>query len=287
MNCFPRSLDVTVQLVGTPHCHFDRNAALGLPATQVDEYCIRADRTGTVSLEVLLRYAFASTAEQKNFMDSSFYMREYDEADTTQEYYALNMSNANTAADGGMCTDAANRVSIGARFFTYHDMKGSSGGFTISASYNMSRQITLFATVFQFTRPERMAAHRQTFDPNTYMLNANGTVTYSVQFDLSTIPDDFIEGGRMYIEIGVSSTRLLDQVRVVRLHVDLDNWVTPAARFQYSKDRSLLYFCIMIVTLVTIVGLAFAVFWCCFKGSEDEEDTFIEKVAQRKEKKMH
>lgn len=286
--CRSRPLDVEVKLEDNYLCHNDDDAALGLSGTTESEYCIDTPRNSVLQLLVTWNYSFldddAMAAAQ--VFASRKNVRELPVSTTAGVTWVVLQSPFPSGTYTELSTDASlfDFIAAGDGGAT----ASSTSGFYLSTTTELTTAFA-FTAVFSFATPYRTQEQMRRTPFTTaaaltqYLGSGTGSSTQAITLDLSTVPDDFIEGGQMYVETGLGGGTAMYTYRVARIHIAFTDIPEPSAKsHKYPKQFNPLYILLIAAIAAVVVGSGLAALWYYCMQDEDYDDRLVSDAQRKK-----
>ncbi|XQJ25155.1 hypothetical protein NXY56_001067 [Leishmania guyanensis] len=296
-SCSSRPLDVQVILEDKHLCFSKDDAALGLSGTMEGEYCIRTPRNSTLQLPVTWKYNFLSDDTMLAVAAFEFHTvpPQVPMGPKGLQWVVMKASRPvmGTYSELAMSTDVFRYVVAG--YAGANESRPSPNNVGFYLSYNTElRFASAFSAVFCFTSPRKTKDQMKevplgrTSALKEYLGNANGVSLHSLTLDLSTVPDDFVEGNQMYVETGLKGGPSIYPHRVSRIHIsftDVDE--PPANSYKYKKQFNPLYILLIAAISMVVVGTGLAVLWYYCMQQDDYVDNLVSDAQRKKAQKHH
>lgn len=293
--CRSRPLDVQVLLEDKHLCFSHADVALGLPGTMEGEYCIKTNRNSTLQLPVTWKYNFLSD----DAMLAASVFRHHVPPQVPQESEGLQwvvMSGTRSVmghySELSMSTDVFSYLVAGYAGSGQLPPSTNDVGFYLSANTELLAAAA-FSAVFCFTSPRKTKDQLKEVPLKTesvlkqYLGNPNGVSSHSLTLDLSTVPNEFVEGNQMYVEVGLKGGPSIYYYRVARIHVSFTDLTEPPTNaHEYKKPLDPLYTLLIAAASTLVIGTGLAVLWYHCMQPDDYDDRLVS-AAQRKKAQRH
>lgn len=284
--CQPRYLDVRPALESRYLCDDALTGEVGLPRTSPSEYCVTTSRTAVLALPVVWRYAWLTREEMAAFIATSEAVV-YPAEDRTEgeEWVVIGPGTQGRYADLVVDTTLFD-------YLTPPPAANETAGFAMTRPHVVFQsQAEQFSSLFCFRSPRKMMPFYRAVPLDnetnvaTLLGHVNGTSSYTVTYDLSTVPDDLVEGGQLYMETGIRGLGVFQSLRVARVHVRFTDLPNPRRNYKFAKPFNVLYIALIAVIAAIVVGVGLAVLWYWCQREEDPEDTLVTRMHKSKEGK--
>ncbi|AYU76581.1 hypothetical protein, conserved [Leishmania donovani] len=294
--CRSRPLDVQILLEDKHLCFSQADVALGLPGTMEGEYCIKTNRNGTLQLPVTWKYNFLSDEA----MLAASVFSHHVPPQVPQESEGLQwvvMSGSRPVmgnySELSMSTDVFSYLVAGYAGSGQSPPSPNDVGFYLSASTELL-SAAAFSAVFCFTSPRKTKDQLKEVPLKTesvlkqYLGNPDGVSSHSLTLDLSTVPNEFVEGNQMYVEVGLKGGPSIYYYRVARIHVSFTDLAEPPTNaHEYKKPLDPLYTLLIAAVSALVIGTGLAVLWYYCMQPDDYDDRLVSDAQRKKAQKHH
>ncbi|KAG5506674.1 hypothetical protein JIQ42_06927 [Leishmania sp. Namibia] len=295
-SCHSRPLDVQVILEGAHLCFSEADAALGLPGTKEGEYCIKTARNSTLQLPVTWKYHFLS---DDAMLAASMFRSLRTPPQVPPGTRLLRWVIMNSPSGPAMGT--YNELSMNTNIFSYvvagHADAGQlppsrhNAGFYLSSNTELLSAFS-FSAVFCFASPHKTKDQLKEVPLETiealkeYLGSADGISSHLLTLNLSTVPDDFVEGNQMYVETGLKRGPSIYYYRVAHIHISFKDLPEPRANsHKYAKQFNPLYILLIAAVSAGVVGTGSAMLWYHCMADKDYDDRFVSDAQRKKAQK--
>ncbi|GET86393.1 hypothetical protein, conserved [Leishmania tarentolae] len=294
--CRSRPLDLQVLLEDRHLCFSKADAALGLAGTMEGEYCIKTRRNSTLQLRVTWKYSFLSDDAMLGAwaFGSKHVPPEVPQESEGLQWVVLSGERPvmGTYSELSVNSDVFDYLVAGYAGLGQPSPSPKDVGFYLSANTELL-SAAAFSAVFCFTSPYKTKDQlkevplEEESALKRYLGNVDGVTSHSLTLHLSAVPDDFIEGNQMYVEVGLKGGPSIYHYRVARIHISFTDLAEPPTNaHKYTKPLDPLYILLIATVSVLVVGTALAMLWYSCMESHDFDDRLLSD-AQRKSAQKH
>ncbi|KAG5485565.1 hypothetical protein LSCM1_07654 [Leishmania martiniquensis] len=291
-SCQSRPLDVQVVLEREHECFSRADAALGMPGSVEGEYCVKTARNSTLQLPVQWKYRFLS---DDDMLAASVFQSLRTPPQVPPGHRSLRWVVMNSTSGPAMGTYS--ELSMNTNLFSYVVAGHADAGLLPTSQRNVGFYLSSntellsassFLAVFCFASPRKTKDQLREVPLKTtevlkeYLGSADGITSHSLTLDLSTVPDDYVEGNQMYVEAGLRGGPSIYYYRVAHIHIAFTDLPEPHPNaHRYPKQFNPLYILLIAAVGAGVAGTGAAVLWYHCMEDEDDDDRFVSD-AQRK-----